>query len=140
MKIHWNGFLEQAVKNFPCESCAFLYSKKPYSPEEEWFVFPVRNDADNRINRWKPLKKDLMRVRQQAIKQQLVKIGNIHTHPYVEGDIEGYFEPSELDLKYARKFNDTIRGIIVVGKNAIHGIRFHDKFGNKVEVLVIENV
>jgi len=68
----------------------------------------------------------------------LVQIGNIHTHPYnKDKDIEGQFLPSDVDLSFARRFNNIIRGIIVVDNKAIYGIKFHDKFGNKIDMLVI---
>jgi len=70
----------------------------------------------------------------------LVKIGNIHTHPIIKGDgfHEEYFEPSERDLKFAQKYGDIVRGIIVIDSEAIYGIKFHDMFGNKLNIPVID--
>lgn len=134
MKIHWNGFLEKAVKEYPKEACAFLFSKEPYSINEEWFVFPVKNVAENPEEQWIPDKKETLKIKNESTKQQLVKIGNIHTHCLHGENIDEMFKPSNLDLKFAQRFNDIIRGIIVVNKISIFGIMFHDKFGNKIHI------
>ena len=140
MKIHWNSFLKKAVEAYPKEACAFLFSKRPYSPEEEWYVCPVDNIADNPEEAWIPDRKQMYKAKAIAIFNKLVKIGNIHSHPYIEGhDIEELIQPSKLDLKFARRFNDVIRGIMVVGEGKICGIMFHDKFGNKIDIQVVSD-
>lgn len=140
MKINFNGFLKKAIEEYPKEACAFLFSKKPYSDEEEWFCFPVSNIDPHPEEGWMPDKKETQKIKQEARKRGLVKIGNIHTHPIIKGDNfhEEYFEPSERDLKFARKYRDIVRSIIVVDSKAIYGIKFHDMFGNKLNILVID--
>ncbi len=137
--IHWNGFLEIARKEYPKEACAFLFSKQPYSLEEEWFVFPVKNISDRPEKSWIPERRDMIKAKNKAIKLGLTHIGNIHTHPYNnKGDIDYQFLPSGLDLKFARRFNNIIRGILVVDKTVIYGIKFHDKFGENIHITVEE--
>jgi len=139
-KIHFNGFLKKAVEEYPKEVCAFLFSKKPYSNEEEWFCFPVLNIDPHPEEGWMPDKKETQKIKQEARKKGLVKIGNIHTHPIIKGEEfhEDYFLPSERDLTFAKKYGDIIRGIIVVDSKAIYGIKFHDMFGNKLDISVID--
>lgn len=139
MEIEWNGFLKKAVESFPKETCAFLFSSKPYSPEEKWIVFPVRNVCETPLTGWIPCKAETNKIKQKATKMGLVKIGNIHTHPITPGDdIEESFLPSDTNLRYARRFNDIIRGIIVVDNKAIYGIKLHDKFGNPIPIVVVD--
>jgi len=140
MKINWNGFIEHAIKEYPKEACGFLFSREPYSNEEEWFCFPVKNIAENQEEAWIPDKKDMLKVKAKAIKMGLVKIGNVHTHPYPksqsynEETMQRIIQPSDKDLSFARKFNDVIRIIICVGKKAIYNAYVHDKFGNKIDI------
>ena len=137
MEIEWNGFLKNAVEAFPNEVCAFLFSRKPYSLEEKWFVFQVKNISDTPKNSWIPDRKEMLAIKSKAVKMRLVKIGNIHTHPYRgNDDIEDECKPSEMDLGFARKFNDIIRGIMVVDNKTIYGIKFNDKFGNEIPIVV----
>jgi hypothetical protein len=141
MEIHFNGFLDLAIKEYPKEACGFLFSKMPYSQEEEWFVFPVKNISANPENEWIPDKKEMLRVKQKATKMGLVKIGNIHTHPYPDGEwhIETermIIRPSKKDLQFARRFNDVVRIILVTGKDYISDCFVHDKFGNQIRVLL----
>jgi len=140
IKIHWNGYLEHAVKNYPNETCAFLFSKMPYSPEEEWFVFPVKNIDNNPLDRWTPSRKEMLSAKSRAIKSKLVKIGNIHSHPIgKEHWHEDCLLPSSDDLSFARRWNDVIRGIVCVDHDTIFGISFHDKFGNKINLTVVSD-
>lgn len=105
MKITWNGFLGVAVKCFPNEACGFLFSKNLYTPEEEWFVFPCKNIAENPEYEWKPNKEEMLKIKKHAMKLGLTKLGNIHTHPCFDSkDIEELFLSSDTDLKFARKF------------------------------------
>jgi len=140
MKINFNGFLKKAIEEYPREACAFLFSKKPYSTEEEWFCFPISNIDPHPEEGWMPDKKETQKIKQEARKRGLVKIGNIHTHPIIKGNgfHEEYFEPSERDLKFAQKYRDIVRGIVVIDSEAIYGIKFHDMFGDKLNILVID--
>jgi len=144
MKIHWNGFLTKAVRDYPNEVAGFLFSNRPYSSMEEWYVFSVKNIATDHLNAWRPEKKDMQKIKQKAIKQGLTKIGNIHTHPYPSNEpfnedvLRKIIQPSKEDLRFARRFNDIIRGIVVTGQNAIYDILFHDKFGRKIDVFIEE--
>lgn len=144
LRIDWNGFLEHAIESYPNEAAGFLFSRKPYSSEEEWFIFQVKNISDDPENAWIPERKDMLRIKGKAIKMGLTKIGNIHTHPYPkrvgfsEDLLSDIMRPSPAALKFAKRFNDVIRGILVCDDNAIYGIHFHDKFGKKIDVLVAE--
>jgi len=137
--IHWNGFIKQACDNYPEESCAFLFAKKPFGLNEEWFVFPVDNDFDgDKKEGWKPNKKQLLKVKKKAKEMKLTKIGNIHSHPLratpIEDNIEYMRYPSSIDLKYAKRHNDIIRGILVVEKTRVLAHLFHDQFGEPIDL------
>lgn len=143
MKINWNGFLKHAVKEYPNEVCGFLFSKKPYHTEEEWFVFPIKNISETPEDEWIPDRKEMLKAKAKAIKLGLVKIGNVHSHPYQfmvgeeydERKMQEIIHPSELDLKFARKFNDIIRIIVCVSDKAVvYDCFIHDKFGNKINI------
>ncbi len=161
IKMHWNNFLSLCCKQYPKESCAMLYSKRPFSRQEEWFVFPIRNVHENPEEGWIPDKKELAKLKKETEKLDLVKIGNVHRHPlprkeefgdYIVGNkrlIDFYDEvdmweefgsPSEIDLKYARKFNDIIRGILVVDDLGVYHSVWHDKFGNKIKLYFDEEI
>jgi len=143
-QIKFNGFLKEAMQNYPKESCAFLYSDKPLEQDGKWFVFSIKNISEEPEHFWIPDKKEVAKIKKKARDMNLIKIGNIHTHPIPEsfesciGEdfIEENFKPSDTDLKFAKKFNDIIRGIIVIDKKAIYGIKFHDMFGRKIDVVV----
>ena len=155
IKIHWQGFLKHAVEEHPKEAAGFLFSRKPYSSEEEWYVFTVKNASDDPCNSWFPDRKDMQRIKAKAIRMGLVKIGNVHTHPYPpqipfnEEELSNLLKPSTpdnkavpegfSDLDFARKFNDVIRGILVVNNDTIYGCKWHDKFGNNIDVKVISD-
>lgn len=135
IKINWNNFLEIAKEEYPKEACAFLFAKNLYSPAEEWFVFPVKNIHENPEEGWLPDKKEMKKAKKEAMKTQLIKIGNIHSHPHhKELDIDEELLPSETDLNFAKKYNDIIRGIIVLNKKGVYGTRFHDKIGRKINI------
>jgi len=139
MKINWNGFFNKAIEGFPNEVCAMLYAKNIYSKNEEWFVFEIENISENPENEWIPSKKDMAKVKRQADKLGLIKIGNVHTHPYYGDDspinLNECVRPSEKDLWYAKKFNDLVRIIILVKKNGgIMNHFIHDKYGNKIKI------
>lgn len=144
--INLDEFIGHSIEVYPNEACALLFSKLPYSVNEVWAIKSVRNISLDPQNSWIPDKSELRKVKKWAIDNQFVEIGNIHTHPInlqelvnedlnSEDIIQGMLEPSDIDLKYARKFNNIIRGIIVLDQNALYGISFHDKFGNKITAL-----
>jgi proteasome lid subunit RPN8/RPN11 len=139
-QIEFNGFLKEAMQNYPKESCAFLYSDKPLEEDGKWFVFSIENISEEPEHFWIPDKNEVTKVKKKARELKLIKIGNIHTHPIPENcsldEIEENFEPSDTDLKFAKKFSDIIRGIMVIDKKAIHGIKFHDMFGRRIDILV----
>jgi len=137
MKINWNGFLKEAIENYPNESCAFLFTNKPYSPDEEWTVFSVKNVSKTPKEEWIPDRNEMIEVKRKATKLGLIKIGNIHTHPYAEEfDIGEQKLPSPKDLFFARRFNDIVRGILVIGKGMILACHLHDKFGREIPVFL----
>mgnify|MGYP001567934844 FL=1 len=143
--IHWNGFLKHAINEYPKESCAFLFSKKPYSEEEEWHVFTVKNIAYDPEGAWIPDKQQMLKVKTKATKLGLVKIGNVHTHPYYDewkpyndDKMREIIQPSEKDLHFARKFNDVVRIIICIDNKSVYDAFVHDKFGNKIDITLVE--
>lgn len=142
MKINFNGFLKIAVESFPNEACGMLYSKNLYSDKEEWFVFNCKNISKTPKDKWIPDKKELAKIKRQADKLQLIKIGNIHTHPYY-GDnklenLDYYVQPSKEDLYYANKFRDLARIILLISKDrGIMAQFIHDKFGNKIDIHLV---
>ena len=139
MKINFNQFLYFAREAYPNEACGMLYSKNLYSDDEEWFVFPCGNVSKNPKEEWIPDKKELAKIKRQADKLKLIKIGNIHTHPY-DGDdkienLNYYVKPSEKDLYYANKFRDLVRIILLVKEDGgIMNTFVHDKYGNKIDI------
>jgi len=139
MKINFNGFLKIAVESFPNEACGMLYTKKLYSNKEEWFVFNCKNISKTPTKEWIPDTKELAKIKKRADKLQLIKIGNIHTHPYDGDDLIANFncfvKPSEKDLYYANKFRDLVRIILLISKDrGIMAQFIHDKFGNKIDI------
>lgn len=139
MRVFLNGFLKEAVENYPNESSGFLFTKNPYTPDERWYIFSVKNVSENKQNSWKPDKDDMQRVKSKAKKLGLIKIGNVHTHPYPNPEWEGSsiednMHPSSIDLKFAQKFNDLVRIIWVVQKGAFLQSFVHDKYGNEIPI------
>ena len=134
MKLHLNGLVKHACDSWPNEVCGFLFSSGPYSLDEEWYFFPVSNDSMDPENEWIPNRKDMLAVKAKAMKMGLTKIGNIHSHPFHGLWDETHFLPSAKDLTFARRFNDIIRGIVVVGQSGLYDIKFHDKFGKRIEI------
>ena len=139
MKVVLNGFMKEAVENYPNESSGFLFTKNPYSSQEIWYIFSVKNVSEDKQSSWKPDKNDMQRIKQQAKKLGLIKIGNVHTHPYPNSNWEGSSvednkHPSDIDLSFAQKFNDLVRIIWVVNKEGILGSFVHDKFGNEIAI------
>lgn len=69
----------------------------------------------------------------------LIKIANIHSHSHTANvDLEEMFLASLIDLSFAKRFNDIVRKVLAVNNQPIHGIRFPDKFGNLIPILVEE--
>jgi len=133
-KIHWQGFLKYAVAEFPKEACGILYSTKPYSSVEEWYVFIVKNIADDPLHHWRPDLKEFREIKKTAKARKLTHIGNIHTHPHNPQweDTRDEAKPSDEDLSFAKRYNDIIRGIIVVDKAVILEYNWHDQFGKTI--------
>jgi hypothetical protein len=150
MKIDWHGFLAEVVAESRKgqESCAWLFAEKPFCMDDIIHVVEVTNvglksHGNDVRNTFAPDKKEFARVKQMAKKSQYTKIGNVHTHVVIGTDLEAIKaqrEPSEEDLKFARRFNDVIRGIIVVVFPAdtlpgqIDSIVWHDQYGQKLEL------
>jgi len=142
--IHWNGFIKQCCENYPEESCAYLFAKTPFNLNEEWFVFPIDNVAEDKNIQWQPDIKQLRKVKKMAKEMGLTRIGNIHSHPLSsvfptrEENIEDAKYPSDKDIKYAQKFNDVIRGILVVNNEGVYAHTFHDQFGKIIDIYLEE--
>jgi len=139
-KISWNNFLGMCRKEYPKEACGVLYSDKPYSDEESWIIFPITNVDQNPEEGWYFDSKELQKIKNQAKKRKLVRIGNVHTHCILEGEkfSEEFFEPSDTDLKFAQKYRDVVRGIVVLDDKEIKGMKFHDMFGNMSRIYFIK--
>jgi hypothetical protein len=165
MKIDWHGFLDEIVQpeRSEQESCAWLFSEKPLSPLDVVHVVEVKNiglksQGNDTTSTFAPDMKEFAKVKQQAKKAGYTRIGNVHTHlvymqRYGSKALKWQFAaqpdnkalelqrgPSDTDLKYARRFNDIIRGIIVVvfseeGKpGVIDSVVWHDQYGQKLEL------
>lgn len=137
-RIRWNGFLENIVKRSRelQESCAWIFVDMK---NDIWNVMEVKNiglKGKPIEHTFAPEKKDFARVKRIARKNRWTRIGNIHTH-VVKTRREAYYQlrPSDADLKYARRYNDVVRGIIVVQftndliKGKIYGIIWIDQYG-----------
>jgi len=135
--IHWNGFFQHAWIKYPKEVCGFLFTNKPYSEDEEWYVYKVKNVSKDPTMSWIPDRTQMLKVKQFATKKKLTKLGNIHSHCVMHSlqiEINQQSKPSDTDLKYARKFNDIVRGIIVVNAKQLLNVIFHDKYGKKIDI------
>lgn len=145
MKIHWNGFIRKAIEEYPREICGFLFSSKPYSSDEEWFVFHVKNISKTPLIAWEPDRNEMHKVKAKAIKMGLTKIGNVHSHPYPKnlGSDSAFFnehiKPSETDLNFARRHNDIVRIIILVNSKYWLNTLVHDKFGKEIKNLAVSD-
>lgn len=138
-KIIWNGFHKYAMHKYPEEVCAFLYSDKPFEDDGKWFIFRIKNVAEDKRNSWVPDKKEMRQIKKKATNLKLIKIGNIHSHPIINDIfVEELLKPSEVDLKFAKRFNDIIRGIVVVSEDTVYGTQFHDMFGRKIDICLEE--
>ena len=137
--IKWNGFLETIIKPSRKlqESCAWIFVDMK---TDIWNILEVKNvglkDMPIRHS-FAPDKKEFMKAKRIAKKNGWTRIGCIHTHVVVtETESEYQLRPSDPDLKYARKYNDIVRGIIVVQftnsktKGKIYGMIWTDQYGN----------
>jgi hypothetical protein len=153
MKIDWHGFLDEVVKpeRSKQESCAWMFSEKPFSPDDVVHVVEVTNvglkKAGNDISRtFAPDKKEFQKIKLEARRAGYTRIGNIHTHVVLGARdakaIAAERGPSDTDLTYARRFNDVVRAVIVVvyaeeGKpGVIDGVFWHDQYGQKLDLEV----
>jgi len=145
--ILWNCFLDNIIKPERAnqESCAWIFANLL---EDVWYVKEVKNiglkhlgdTVEERIRHsFAPDKNEFAKVKRWARKHGLTRIGCVHTHVVHSSnkyEIEYQLHPSEPDLKYARKFGDIIRAVIVVsypvkGKEGkISGIIWFDQYGN----------
>jgi len=145
MKIHWNGFIKQCCEAHPHEACAVLYIKHPFTKGQELFVFPITNVHGSPEEGWNFDSKELARAKREAQKLGLVKIGNVHSHPLAPGQRDLGIDawrviglPSNTDLMFAKKYSDVLRGILVVDKKGIYHHTWHDKYGNLVELYLVD--
>ncbi len=135
VKINWHSFLEFAREKIPKEACGFVFAENMYTEGEIWHVMILTNISEDPENSWLVDSKEVAKIKKLAIQNKWIKIGNVHSHPLtVEGYDEDLLKPSELDLKFARKFRDIARAVVVCGKNKIYGIRWHDMFGKELKI------
>ena len=156
----WNHFLDTITQpNAYAESCAWLFCDQPFCDNNAVFVFAVKNigmKGHTVFESFAPDRKDFQQVKRKAKLEKLTKIGLVHTHvvvsTYIVDRNPDEFEdlvfadnleelkessfPSEIDLKFARRFNNIIRGIVTVyfsrhgEKGQIHSVTWHDQFGS----------
>lgn len=135
--ILWHHFLEDIVKPERAnqESCAWIFADLV---QHVWHVVEVKNvglKGKSIARSFAPDKKDFARVKRKARKYGLTKIGCVHTHVvYDEREVRNQSRPSEADIKYAKKFNDVVRAIIVVKydnnyNGEIRNIIWFDQYG-----------
>jgi proteasome lid subunit RPN8/RPN11 len=144
--IKWNGFIDMAMEEYPKEVCGFLFTDRPYNENETWHIYTVTNTAPNPEDAWYPDLKEMKTVKQMAKDTGLIKIGNVHSHPSpkiwhkIKNEkltarmVNEVIQPSEIDIKQARKARDIVRCIIVVDKRNFYGARFHDMFNNEISI------
>jgi len=154
LRIEWHGFLDEVVKleRATQESCAWIFSEKPFCGDDVLHVVEVKNvgiKGDPKFS-FAPDPKEFAKIKAMAKKSQYTRIGNVHTHnAFTDEQAVEQMKPSDIDLKYARRFNDVIRSIIVVRFHAkdsavgqpgvIQGIVWHDQYGNILD-LEVENI
>jgi hypothetical protein len=151
MRIEWHGFLDEVVKpdRATQESCAWIFSERPFSDDDVLHVVEVTNVGikGDPSSSFAPDPREFAKIKAMAKKSQYTRIGNVHTHnTFTDDQVVEQMKPSDTDLKYARRFNDVIRGIIIVrfhGKDLaagqpgiIQGIVWHDQYGNGLELKV----
>lgn len=142
IEIEWNGFVAQAMNSYPKESCGMLYAYKPYTDEEYFFVIPCNNIAENPEEMWVPSKSDVVKARKLSRDKRLTKIGNVHSHPFPKGleitedNTKQLVQPSDSDLKYAKKFGDVVRIILLVNEDKVLASHVHDQYGNNIPCIL----
>jgi hypothetical protein len=155
MRIDWHGFLDIIVlpERSKQESCAWLFSEKPLSPLDLVHVVEVTNiglksQSNDVTSTFAPDPKEFAKVKQSARKAGYTRIGNVHTHLVYgnnKAELEAQRGPSDTDLSFAKRFNDIIRGIIVVvfpdprKAGVIDSVIWHDQYGQKLD-LDVESV
>jgi len=139
--ILWHKFLEDIVnpERANQESCAWIFADLV---QHVWHVIEVKNvglKGKSIAHSFAPDKKDFARIKRKARKYGLTKIGCVHTHVVIGNnpfEIENQSRPSKPDIKYAKKFNDIVRAIVVVqfflrgDKGIIRKIIWFDQYGN----------
>jgi hypothetical protein len=144
MRIEWHEFLDEVVK--PArrnqESCAWLFSEKPLCSDDVIHVVEVSNVGikGDITNSFAPNKKEFAKVKAMAKKSGYTRIGNVHTHNvFDKALVAEQNKPSDTDLKFARRFNDIIRGIVVVvfpsevdQDGVIEEIVWHNQYGDRL--------
>ncbi len=140
--VAWNGFVALAINSYPKEACGMLYAHKPYTDEEYWVIMPCENIAEDPENMWVPDKRSITRARKLSREQGLTKIGNVHSHPFprnldeTQETIKDLVQPSEMDLKYAKKFGDVVRIILLVDGKKVLASHVHDPYGNNIPCIL----
>jgi len=134
-------FNKIAIENHPHEVCGLVTLAN-----NEWNIYPVKTipkdfDEDGFPEGFTPEKKDWRKKKKMLVERGESIIGIIHSHPIGEPfckDTESNFQtqmhPSIVDLKYQRKFKHIIRGIVVVNKKEVRGMRFHDVNDETVKI------
>jgi len=153
----WGAFEDLVTKPRQYqESCGWMFIDRPFCSDHRVFLYPVKNMGRKGFSTFEsfaPDKREFQRVKEVAKKMGLTRVGNVHTHvivssyiaeeheelPYVdnwEELIESKVHlPSKDDLRFARRFNDILRGVITVffskdgEKGQIYARVFHDQFG-----------
>lgn len=145
--ILWHHFLDDIVEPERAyqESCAWIFVDLV---QHVWHVIEVKNiglkyhgdTIEERIrSSFAPDPKDFARIKRKARKYKLTKIGCVHTHVIRgndETEVRYQSRPSEADIKYAKRFNDIVRAVIVVQypdckeRGVIRDIVWFDQYGN----------
>jgi hypothetical protein len=139
-------FIKEAQTTYPMEQAAWVYTEHPYMSDELWHIIPLKTigadfDNDGFDEGWKPDIQDKNRVTRLAKKEKWAKLGTIHTHPLGDewaahdfcDSTETAWAPSEMDLKYAQRFRDIVRMILVLDRGRQPtSLTVHDMFGNTI--------
>ena len=147
------SFNKLAKERYPFEASGILFQA-----DDEWKIINVKVidwdwDADEEVKNLDEFnpnhsigfhydKKDWARAKRIGKKNNWRKLGVIHSHPILNGHnvteevIDDMSQPSDVDLKYARKWGG-IRGIVVIGLKEggpeVLRVRFHDADNNDIE-------
>lgn len=140
--ISWNGWLEDAIRNYPRESCGILYTSRPYdSTMENWHIIPVKNVSPTPLSAWQPDRQELEQAKEHARNGKWTQLGNVHTHPHFLRPAPDDALPSDVDLRFARRYNNAVRGVITIAPGENGTLRFfdycfHDQFGQLLDIEV----